>query len=345
MRGRYLAIVLVAMVALSGCAALDDGGSGDNTGETDAADAEFSQDVRFSWAAITGEEVAVEVTVENTGSEEGTHEAKLQADGETVTSESVTVAEGATETVTLTHTFDETGEHDLAVGDDQRTLTVYESPTDLFLGADFDQGTRVSEELTNGSGVFVQDGSEYDVTIEESATIRTNYDEETKYTVTEGTTEVLGQTNEETTEEWIVDGTRYAKIEDQDDGTVEYEQGPSDEFENDSEFSDEVARQYLTVEKTDGEYVFTIDPQTSGEATEFWAASSDEEDISAESITALTMEFRLDAELYRPTSTSIDLRLENFEQFSTLDMTITEEIVSYGEPVEVEVPEEVRENA
>ena len=345
MEGRYLAIVLVAIVALSGCAALDDGGSGDDTGETDAADAEFSQEVQFSWAGITGEEVTVEVTVENTGSEEGTHEATLQADGETVTSESVTVAEGGRETVTLTHTFDEAGEYDLSVGADERKLTVYESPIELFLEADFDQGTRVSEELTNGSGIFVQDGSEYQVTIEESATIRTNYDEETQYTVTEGTTEVLGQTNEETTEEWIVDGTRYAKIEDQDDGTVEYEREPSDEFENDSEFSDEVARQYLTVDQRDGEYVFTVDPQASGDATEFWAALSDEEEISAESLTGLTMEFRLDTEFYRPTSTTLDLQLENFEQFSTFDMTITEEVVSYGEPVEVVVPEEVRENA
>lgn len=176
---------------------LEDGNSGGDTGETDAADTEFTQEATLAWAGVTSDPVAVEVDIRNTGSKEGAHEVTLQANGETVASESVTVAEGEAETITLTHTFKQTGEHRMTVGDEQRTLTVYKSPAELFAVANFDQGTRVSEEETVASGAFVQDGTEYDVEIAESTRIRTDYDEETQYTVAEGTTEVLGRSTEE----------------------------------------------------------------------------------------------------------------------------------------------------
>lgn len=103
-------------------------------------------------------------------------------------------------------------------------------------------------------------------------------------------------------------------------------------------------QQYLTVDRTEEAYVFRIDPQTSAEATELWAAVSDDEEIPADTITNLTIEYRLDTQLYRPAGISMHLRFEECDSFKTLDMTVAEDVVSYGEPVEVDVPEEVREN-
>lgn len=338
MKRRHLAIVLVAMAALSGCAMLD---GGDTSSEDET---EFDQDVTFPWAGVSGDSVTVEVTVENTGDNEGEHEATLSVDGETVTSESTTLAAGSTETLALTHNFEEAGEYTLSVGDSETTITVHESPEDLIVNTNFERGTRVSEEKTTAEGVAVRNGTEFDVRINETATVRTNYEEQTQYTKTNGTTEVFIFTTNETEEEWIVGGTAYRKTVAEDEETPEYESEQSDEFEDD-EISDPTVLQYLEVTQTDGDYFLRFDPQGSEGASDLWGAFGDDNEISPDSVTDLTMEYRIDGDLYRPAGITFEVTIQNDTAFKTLDMTLEQEVVSYGEPVEVEVPEEVRENA
>lgn len=350
MKGRYLAIILVAMAALSGCAMLDDNGETDeedsDVGETDTVEAELTEEVTFAWYGIAGESFDVEVAVENTGETETTHEATLTAAGEDVASESVTVDAGSTEQFTFRHSFADPGEYELAVGDAETTLTVYESPMELFTEGEFQRGTRVTEEEMSAEGEVIDDGLEFTVSIEESATARTNYDDETKYTLTEGTFEFFGETSEETTEEWVVDGTRYAKIEDHAEGTVTYEREPSEEFAGDDvEFGAETIQQYTTVTRTDDAYVFTIDPESSAGASDVWTALSDgDDDIPPTALTSLEMEYYLDAGLFRPVSAAGDITIEDWDGFSEFTMTFEEEHVAFDEPVDVEVPDEVLEN-
>jgi hypothetical protein len=347
MKRRYLAIVLVAMAALSGCAALDSGGTdnGDSdTGDTGAAAGEFSQDATFAWAGVTGEPVGVEVVVENTGSEEGTNELALKADGETVTSESVTVGAGETETVMLTHAFEETGKYALSVGGSEQTVQVYSSPIASMSGTELERGTRISEERITADGVMVRNGTEFDIQLNETATIRTNYDEQTQYTETETTTNFAGLRFNETSEEWIVNGTAYTRTKSEGERS-EFGKMRSDEFSDDDQsLSNPAVLEYLSVEQTDDEYVISFDPEGAEGASEVWGAFGDGEDIPANSITDLTMEYRIDAELFRPNRLVFNGSFEDYDVFSTLDMTVEQEPVAYGEPVDVEVPEQVREN-
>ncbi len=347
MKRSYLAIILVTMVALSGCAMLDNsetGTDGETPGETDGTAGEFSQDVTFAWAGVAGESVGAEVTVENTGTEPGTHEATLSVDGESVASKSVTVPEGASETIALTHRFEKPDEYKLAVGESTETITVYESPNDLLAKDDLDRGTRVAHQQTNATGVANINGTDFDIQINESATIRTNYEEQTEYRKTETTTVLSGISSNETTEEWIVDGTAYTRTEDRGTGRVTYDQQPSDEFADEGGFWADSLQQSLSVNRVDDQYILTFDPETATEASETWSAIDDDENISAESITDLTMTFRFDATLLQPESLSFDATLEDYDVFSTLEMTSTEEIVSHDESVTVEVPDDVREN-
>jgi hypothetical protein len=347
MKRAHLAILLVAMVALSGCAALDGGDtddSGNETKQTDAAAAEFTHEVTFAWAGVAGDPVGVEVTVENTGSEQGTHEATLRTGGETVASKSVTLSEGGTETVMLTHTFEEAGEYSLAVGESETTVDVYQSPMTAISETEFERETRVSEERISADGVMVRNGTEFDIQLNETSTVRTNYDEQTQYTAGETETNFVGITSNETSEEWIVNGTAYTKSQSEGEDQPTYESEPSDEFEDDQSISNLAVLQYLSVEASDEEYVLRFDPETPEQASELWAAFGDDEEISPGSISELTMEYHVDAELFRPSRLVFNASFQEYDVFSTLDMTVVQEPVAYGEPVEVEVPEEVREN-
>jgi hypothetical protein len=284
------------------------------------------------------------VTVENTGSEEGTEELALKADGESVTSESVTVAAGETETVMLTQTFEETGDYTLSVGGSEQTVQVYSSPIAAMSGTELERGTRISEERLTADGVMVRNGTEFDIQLNETATIRTNYDEQTQYTETETTTNFAGLRFNETSEEWIVNGTAYTRTKSEGERS-EFGKMRSDEFSDDNQsLSDPAVIEYLSVEQRGGEYVISFDPETTEESSEVWAAFGDSGEIPAGSITALTMEYRLDAKLFRPTRLVFDARFEDYDVFSTLNMTLEQEPVSYAERVEVEVPEGVKEH-
>lgn len=77
-----------------------------------------------------GETVQVALRVENVGGRDGTFEADLLVDGETVASESVTVEAGGTESVVLEQRFDEPGQYEISVGETSLGTVTVTAATD-----------------------------------------------------------------------------------------------------------------------------------------------------------------------------------------------------------------------
>ncbi|AGN01442.1 peptidase S8/S53 subtilisin kexin sedolisin [Salinarchaeum sp. Harcht-Bsk1] len=78
-----------------------------------------------------GQSVTVTTIVSNEGSGEGSRTVELVVGGETVASETVTLAPGESATVTLEHTFAESGSYDVSLGGEQlQTVEVSESQAD-----------------------------------------------------------------------------------------------------------------------------------------------------------------------------------------------------------------------
>ncbi|NGM70762.1 APHP domain-containing protein [Natronolimnobius sp. AArcel1] len=74
-----------------------------------------------------GDSVTAGATVENVGGDSGTYTAELIVDGSAVDEETVTLGPGAVDDVSFTHSFDETGEYDIAINDENiGTVTVDE---------------------------------------------------------------------------------------------------------------------------------------------------------------------------------------------------------------------------
>jgi|GEM_PF-3145893 len=83
-----------------------------------------------------GETVTVTGTFENVGTTERTVTLQLQADGEVIASETVTLAPGERRTISGTTTFDDSGSYEVALGDRSITVTVgEESQSPLEIGA------------------------------------------------------------------------------------------------------------------------------------------------------------------------------------------------------------------
>ncbi|MBX0287587.1 hypothetical protein EGH22_14735 [Halomicroarcula sp. F28] len=70
---------------------------------------------------VAGEQSDARIQSNNTASSEREYEATLTADGTQIASESVTVTPEESTTLALTHTFEETGEHTISVGNRTRT--------------------------------------------------------------------------------------------------------------------------------------------------------------------------------------------------------------------------------
>jgi len=132
----FAAAVAVALAILAGGLApvgasslpLDyqDGNDSGGDAEFEVTDAELSDD-----EITEGDSVEVEATVENVGDADGTFEAELHVDGDTVDTQEVDVDAGDSEDVEFTRTFDDAGEYDIAVSDeDAGTLKVSE-PADF----------------------------------------------------------------------------------------------------------------------------------------------------------------------------------------------------------------------
>lgn len=337
MRRTLLTLFVVATVVLSGCSALD-GGDGGDGGITESAS--------FPAGGVAGDQVSVEVTVDTVGDAAGESALELRVDGETVDSASVSLDPGESQTVTLTHTFESAGEYDLAVAGEETTLTVYETPRAYVSAAMDDVETERYVENATLDGQAVVDGQARPFHQESSTTARKNLTAETMYEREEQTTEFLGETTEQTTETWVVDGTRYVREVDEDSGETTYTSGPAAEFDDgDSDFSAEALTEYLSTERTDDRYVFTFEAESSAEATDLWAAIDENEEIPATAVSSVSLEYRADRRTGRLTEARFEVTLADYQAFSTLDITIRQNVTAYDEPVAVAVPDEVRENA
>ncbi|MFC3959008.1 PKD domain-containing protein [Halovivax cerinus] len=104
---------------------------------------------------VAGEEVIVEATVENSGTEERTHVVTLSLDGTIVANETIALGAGDREPVTVTHVVDEPGTYTLTVGDDGFDVTVSPagSSTDASENSGESGGSETPDEPSSTDGV------------------------------------------------------------------------------------------------------------------------------------------------------------------------------------------------
>lgn len=335
MNARFLISLLIVTVALSGCAFLED----DDPVEAD-------ERVEFPFNAVVDEEMAVTVEVENLDDTEGPYEVSLRANGDELDTESLTLEEGEQTTLRLSHTFEEPGEYTLAVGEAEQSIRVFETPTELFHETDFDRETRVSEQEHTFEGEIMETRED---TIsfqgEGTETVRENFTAETKYRLEESTFFMAGFEVSETTEEWIIDGTSYTKVTEHATDEVTYDSAPSDEFDDETDFSADAIVEHTSSDHTDDEYVFLIDPPTSEAATAVWDAFEDDPDdeLGPAHVTDLFIEFRIDRQTAAPAGAQFDVTFEEVDELVFFEMSIEVDIVSHNETVTVELPADVEE--
>ncbi|WP_254864651.1 CARDB domain-containing protein [Halovivax gelatinilyticus] len=102
-----------------------------------------------------GEEITASTTVTNVGDETGSHVVKLLVDGDVVAEESVSLAGGSSETVTLTTVLDAAGTVAISLGDESAgSVTV----TDEEPGSDDDSGSPDPGSDDAGSDAGTDDG-------------------------------------------------------------------------------------------------------------------------------------------------------------------------------------------
>jgi len=118
----YWGLVLVLVLGLAVVAGPACGGGGGG------AEFELSGLIITPDEVGVDEDVSIKVTVENVGEKEGSTEVTLKVEGKKVDSEDVTVAAGATKTVTFTHSEAEAGTYDIEVDGLSGTLTVTAGP-------------------------------------------------------------------------------------------------------------------------------------------------------------------------------------------------------------------------
>lgn len=342
-RRKFLVGAGAMVAATAGCLGDESDDQADGNGTPGS---QFAETVEFAWYGVAGEEFEVQITVENTGDESDSYEAALMADGAEVSSGSLAVDPGEERTLTLAHAFEAAGEYELAVASEETTFTVYDSPRTLLEEADFDRGTRVSEQDTIGDGEATFDGETVSYHSEESATMRRNFEEETMYVEAEATIDFWGEQWEESSEGWVVDGTLYERTRDYSEDEVIHNMEPADEFEDDDvDFSDPAVSQHMDTDHTDHEFRFVISPPTSADATAVWDAMNEdpEGEIPPDVVTDLDAEFRIDRDMLRPAGSTVSVTIEDWEEFSVFEVTVDEEFVEYGVPVTVEVPDEVKD--
>jgi PGF-pre-PGF domain-containing protein/PGF-CTERM protein len=111
------------------------GSSGSSGGGAPAPSAEFDiTNATINKTVINSSEtVAVNVTVANDGDADGEFEADLTLGGISLTEETVDIAEGTNETITLLHTFNRSGAFTLKINDDFEvgTILVDEDPAEV----------------------------------------------------------------------------------------------------------------------------------------------------------------------------------------------------------------------
>ena len=348
MRTKLVSILLVTLVVLSGCSALTDATeSAEETPTATSGDsaAPLSTTVTFPNGGVTGEVAVVTVAVRNGDDGGADYDATLTADGETVASRSVTLAGGDSATLSLSHTFEEPGEYELSVANETTTITVYETFTEFTDASMAAVDTVRINETTRFDATLTAGGRTVDATSTDEATIRKNFDAETLYRNGTSTYSAAGTTETERVREWVVNGTRYSETV-AEDGSTTYSREPADEFEDDDEDGAIGLLPYLRFEHTDEEYVIVIEADNDTDATELWTSLGDgDESLPASSVTRLYTEIRYDRQTGRITEQVFRVSGEGGEQFDSFDATFRQEYVTYGEPLSVEVPRTVRDEA
>jgi|GEM_PF-2473960 hypothetical protein len=341
MRRTGVTLLVVVLLVVSGCSALD-GSSEAASGTT------VSESVVFPAGGVVGEPAVVQVPLTNTGDAAGTYNATLTADGETVATESVTLEAGESTTVSLAHTFEETGEHTLSVGDQSQSVSVYETPL-AFIGNTTDAGSRHSEMTIRVDMTVESENSTVDSRVrltestDENLTAGTSYTESTQTLVIDGATY-----SNQTSQEWTVGGTTYSKTVTA-GGEPTYSRRPV-RNDTDDEMTPDTANisQYFGTAHTEDAYVYQIEAENASQTTALWTMFGADDaggTLSPESITDITMDVRFDRQTGRALSASVRVSGENGDEVSAFDAEFELRFSDYGEPVSVEVPEDVRDQA
>ncbi|MDS0295107.1 PQQ-dependent sugar dehydrogenase [Halogeometricum luteum] len=134
----------------------DDGGSGGGyagDAESDGTAAfELSNATLSATNASVGDEVNASAVVDNVGEADGTTAVNLTVDGETVDARELSLEAGASETVTLSHTFEEPGTHELSLGGGVVGNVTVTNATTANESVENDGGSSVSTAQTTADG-------------------------------------------------------------------------------------------------------------------------------------------------------------------------------------------------
>lgn len=360
-RRTALALLSQSAFVLAGCSSSDENGDPTETETTTATDTptetptktptpdyDFDTSVAFPPGGVMNDPVQIEVTVTNSGQDAGEFEATLNHDGDDLTSETVRVAPGETATVVLEHAFDRPGEFDVAVAGSEATLVIFEHSLGFVHAAmDAVDTLRIERQISETGVIDLGEGpTDWEQT--STGTVEKNFDGDALYSKREDDIVYGSESIERTTEEWAVDGVVYEKTTNHTDEEVEYIQYSSDRPLTTTalDIHGTDTEGFLSFQDTDDEYVFVFEPETAEEATALAARTIQPGGLRpADAATAARMELRNDRVTGRATTYELDVTLDGAESFPELERSSTDEYVAYGEPIEVSVPDEVRENA
>lgn len=352
-RRTVLAVLPQAALVLAGCSSSD--GNGDPTEAptdtptpTPTPDYDFDTSVTFPYGGVMNDPVQIPVTVTNSGQDAGDFEATLTSDGDDLTSETVRVAAGQSTTVTLEYAFNRPGAFDVSVAGSEATIVIFEHSLAFIHAAMDNVDTLRLEREVQETGVIDLGEGPTDWEQTSTVTVEKNFEAATLYSKREDDIVYGSESYERTIEEWATDGVVYEKRTNHTEEEVEYIQynsgRPLTTTALDIHGTD--TEGFLSFQDTDDEYVFVFDPETAEEATALAARTIHSGRLQpAEAATAARMELRYDRMTGRATTYELTVTLEDAESFPELERSSTDEYVAYGDPVEVTVPDEVRENA
>lgn len=351
--GRHAVVVaaVVGVALLSGCALFD------------TAEPAFDITADGGAESIINEEYVVTTTVNNTGDAAGSTNVTVSVDGENRTREAVTLEPGDNETVTYTHTFEEAGEHTLAVGNDSWTVEV-QTPLAAAGEAMGNVSTYRTETDLEVTATASEDGTF--ARVEANTTERAQYDREAEVAYSQSNTmsRIFLANSEEGLEDasplteqrqvnetWHVDGTSYSRTEENPDeeGSVTRDMGEQS-FEEVDTLSDVdslvgvLDTDKVSRERQDGAYVYAFETDDTAVAETFLERVSDGSvDLSELTVQSVAVRVEISADTYRLTAMELRFRFTSPESNAEATANATVTVSEYGEPVTVEVPEEFDE--
>lgn len=353
-----------AVVALAGCSGqgTDEDGSDDTTTQpatdtptpgdtptpTSTPEPSFTSSVTWPPGGVKGQPMEFTIDVENTGDVVGDFDATLTAVDDELEQETVTVEPGERATITLTHVPGMSGTFDASVAGESTTLTVYDNELafvhEMMAAV---ETIRIEKEISESGMIDLGEGPT-NWAKDASTIVEKNFEADTFYKTEEADLTVADTELAETTEVWVVDGVRYEKKVKHTEGTTEFNKSISEKPHSGTvlDIHGVPTEEFLSFEHTSDEYVFVFDPQTSDEATALMnRVIGSGGFMPAEQATDASLEMRYDKRSGRATGYETEFTLEGADTFPELERTVTDDIVAYDEPVAVEVPDDVKNNA